>query len=108
MTVKDNEGSTSETFGEATPISGESWPASGRVQAEMYGDRLKYIRNLRLADTYTIQTDNKGQLHYVLESGADIQERDGICLYVDGAMDPDYRVISIRPDRFLRMEVEHT
>ena len=38
MTVKkDKEGSTSEEYGTASSVTGESWPASGKVQAEQYG-----------------------------------------------------------------------
>ena len=84
MTVKkDKEGSTSEEYGAASSVTGESWPASGKVQA-----------------------DEKGRLHYILEDGTDIEERDGICLYVAADQLPDYRIISIKPYRFLTMEVE--
>ena len=35
MTVKkDKEGSTSEEYGAASSVTGESWPASGEVQVE--------------------------------------------------------------------------
>ena len=56
--------------------------------------------------SYKIQTDEKGRLHYILEDGTDIEERDGICLYVAADQLPDYRIISIKPYRFLTMEVE--
>lgn len=107
MTVKkDKEGSTSEEYGTASSVTGESWPASGKVQAEQYGQRLNYIRNIRIQGSYKIQTDEKGRLHYILEDGTDIEERDGICLYVAADQLPDYRIISIKPYRFLTMEVE--
>ena len=49
MTVKkDKEGSTSEEYGAASSVTGEIWPASGKVQAEQYGQRLNYIRNIRI------------------------------------------------------------
>lgn len=41
---KDNEGSTYEEYGAASSFSGESWSASGKVQAQQYGQRLGYIR----------------------------------------------------------------
>ena len=107
MTVKkDKEGSTSEEYGAASSVTGESWPASGKVQAEQYGQRLNYIRNIRIQGSYKIQTDEKGRLHYILEDGTDMEERDGICLYVAADQLPDYRIISIKPYRFLTMEVE--
>ncbi len=107
MTVKkDKEGSTSEEYGTASSVTGEIWPASGKVQAEQYGQRLNYIRNVRLQGNYKIQADEKNRLHYIMEDGTDIEERDGICLYVAADQSPDYRIISIKPYRFLTMEVE--
>ena len=103
---KDSEGSTSEEYGTASSISGESWPASGKVQAEQYGQRLNYIRNMRINGKYKIQTDSKGNTHYILEDGTDIQESDGICLYTGKDQKPDYKIISIKPYRFLTIEVE--
>ena len=45
MTVKkDKEGSTSEEYGTASSVIGEIWSASGKVQAEQYGQRLNYIQ----------------------------------------------------------------
>lgn len=106
MVKKDSEGSTSEEYGTASSISGESWPASGKVQAEQYGQRLNYIRNMRINGKYKIQTDSKGNTHYILEDGTDIQELDGICLYTGKDQKPDYKIISIKPYRFLTIEVE--
>ena len=107
MTVKkDKEGSTSEEYSAASSVTGEIWPASGKVQAEQYGQRLNYIRNVRIQGNYKIQADEKGRPHYILEDGTDIEERDGICLHVAADQPPDYRIISIKPYRFLTMEVE--
>ena len=78
---KDNEGSTRETYGTASSVEGESWPASGKVQAQQYGERLNYIRNMRISGKYEVKPDEKGRLHYILENGTDIQESDGICLF---------------------------
>lgn len=103
---RDQEGSGTTVYDPATELSAEVWPAGGKVQAEMYGNKLSYIRNIRLNGTYKILNDDKGILHYVMENGADIVENDGICLYVSGECEPDYRVLSIKPHRFLRLEVE--
>jgi hypothetical protein len=102
---KDREGGTSETFGSPSSFSAEVWPAGGKLQAEMYGERLSYIRNVRMNEAYTVTTDEKGIAHYIIGE-IDLVEGDGICLDVPAGSDPDYKVISIRPDRFLRMEVE--
>lgn len=106
ITVKDSEGGTSEEYGAAVTFSGEIWPAGGKVQAEMYGERLQYIYNVRLDGNYSIQPDEKGHLHYIHESGADMMESDGICLFSKKDAIPDYKIIAIRPYRFLKLEVE--
>lgn len=103
---KDSEGSTREQYGAAVSFCGESWPAGGKVQAEQYGQRLSYIRNLRIDGKYTMQTDENGMVHYILENGADIMELDGVCIFVEKEQRPDYRIISMKPYRFLTLEVE--
>lgn len=42
---KDNEGGTVVEYADAVEIRATIWPAGGRVQAEMYGERLSYIKN---------------------------------------------------------------
>lgn len=103
---KDKEGGTYNTYGSASSFDAEVWPAGGKNQAEVYGERLKYIQNIRIDGKYKIEADEKGIIHYALESGADIVESDGICLFVGKDSEPDYRIISIRPYRFLKLEVE--
>lgn len=73
---KDREGSTRESYGTASSVEGESWPASGKVQAQQYGERLNYIRNVRISGKYEVKPDEKGRMHYILENGTDIQESD--------------------------------
>lgn len=103
---KDAEGSTIEEYGAAVSFQGESWPAGGKVQAEQYGQRLSYIRNIRVENTYTINTDDKGNAHYLIDNGVDMTELDGICLFSGKEQKPDYKIISIKPYRFLTLEVE--
>lgn len=103
---KDNEGSTYEEYGAATSFTGESWPASGKVQAQQYGQKLGYIRNVKIDGGYTVKPDEKGRLHYILENGADLMELDGICLFTGEYKDPDYKIVAIKPYRFLTLEVE--
>ena len=106
ISVKDKEGSSYETWGAAVPFCGECWPASGKVQAEQYGERLPYIRNLRINGKYAIRTDESGITFYDFGGGLEIRESDGICLHANSDQDPDYRIISIRPYIFLKLEVE--
>lgn len=103
---KDKEGSSYETWGAAFPVMAEIWPASGKVQAQQYGERLSYIRNVRLEGDYVITADAKGHAMYKTTSGLNIQEGDGLCLYTDPKNKPDYRIISIKPYRPLKMEIE--
>ena len=103
---KDKELNTYVVYGEPIAFSGEVWPASGKVQAEMYGERLSYIRNVKVGGTYVTVTGPEGRTHYVYPSGLDIIENDGLCLYVDSDAKPDYRIISIKPYEPLRLEAE--
>lgn len=101
---KDKEGGTIETYGAAVSFSGEVWPGGGKLQAEMYGERLPYIRNIRVDGVYEIQEDEKGTIHYIFKNGLDMTEGDGLYLYTTEK--PDYRIISIKPYRFLTLEAE--
>lgn len=103
---KDRESGTYVEYGAAVAFNGEVWPASGKVQAEMYGERLSYIRNLKINGKYTVALDEKNQVHYIFESGMDVVESDGLCLYVSKDSEPDYKVISIKPYNPLRLEAE--
>lgn len=103
---KDKEGSSYEEWGAAFPFSGESWPAAGKVQAQQYGERLSYIRNLRIEGKYTTETDENGMVAYDFGGGLKIRESDGICLYVPEDHDPDYKIISVKPYRPLKLELE--
>lgn len=103
---KDSEGSAYMEYGEAASWMGEVWPAGGKLQQEMYGLRLPYIRNIRIQGSYSVETDEKGILHYIFSDGLDIAEGDGLCLYVGKESEPDYKIISVSPYRFLRLEAE--
>lgn len=103
---KDKEGGTYEEYGAAVSFSGEVWPASGKVQAETYGERLSYIRNVKIQGDYVITSDREGVVHYVFPDGLDIVENDGLCLYVMPDYNPDYKVLSIKPYVPLRLEAE--
>lgn len=61
---------------EAKEIKANIWPASGKLQAEMYGLRINNILNM------------------LYDGDIVITEGDGICVYVTSDKDPDYKVIS--------------
>ncbi len=75
--LKNNEGSSYEGYGDPFAFQADISPMQGRIQAEMYGERLSYMLQM-IANTFPIQ------------------EGDGICVYVKSDDDPDYRVISIK------------
>lgn len=103
-TTKGAECNTYEVYEDAVSFRGEVWAAGGRVQAELYGERLSYVRNVRIEGRYVITTDRDGIIHYVYPNGLDIVESDGVCIYVPPDQSPDYKVISIRPVCPLKME----
>ena len=103
---KGTEGNVFETYGEPKIFSAEIWPAGGEVQAKTYGEKLSYIFNVRIKGSYITAPDYKNILHYIFPDGLDISEGDGVCLFVQGTAEPDYKIISIRPYRYLALEVE--
>ena len=75
-TGKDSEGGSIVRYEEAVEIKATIWPAGGKVQAEMYGERLSYIKNMEYG-------------------GAEaMQEGDGM----GPEAQPDYKIISIKPE----------
>lgn len=103
-THKDSEGSTYESYGEGIAFEGEWWPASGEVQARMYGEKLSYIRNVKIEGKYTVTVDEKGVAHYVYPSGMDVCEQDGVGIDQSGS--PDYKIVAIKPHKPLILEVK--
>ncbi|WP_032532697.1 hypothetical protein [Streptococcus suis] len=74
--VTSDEGIKKATYSDvATKIRAEIWPASGRLQAEIYGERVNYILNC-LIDRETL-----------------VEESDGFCIDSDKVT---HKVISIK------------
>lgn len=103
---KDSEGNTYTDYGMANSFKAELWPGGGKLQAELYGERLSNIRNLRLEGPYTITRDSKDVVHYVFQDGPDIVEGDGLCLDVGPDRPPDYKIIAVKPYKILWLEAE--
>ncbi len=80
MVEKNEEGGSKVSYGEAVKIEAIIWPAGGRVQAEMYGERLSYIKNMEYEGT------------------EELAEGDGICVFTGAEELPDYKIISIKPE----------
>lgn len=81
------------------------WPGGGKIQAETYGIQLPSIRNLRIQGNYQ-EVPGAGKVRYEIMNGPIITVTDGMCLYVSGDAEPDYKVVAIYPYRFLTLEVE--
>lgn len=86
--ITDDEGGKYPGYSEPTEIKANIWPASGKLQAEIYGERLKYILNM------------------LYDGNVELHEGDGICVYVDKVNDPDYKIISIKHFSHLTIELE--
>ena len=80
MPSRDKEGGSITEYAEPVEIKATIWPAGGRVQSEMYGDRLSYIKNMEYGGS------------------EEMQEGDGICVCVGPDEKPDYKIISIKPE----------
>lgn len=88
IVIEDNEGGKYPGYSEPIEIKANISPASGKLQAEIYGERLNYILNMLYDESQTIN------------------EGDGICVYVSKDKEPDYKVISIKRYSHLFIELE--
>ena len=102
---RDAEGTYIE-YGPATPITAEMWTGGGKLQTEMYGNRLPNIRNLRLNGAYYEVPGINGKVTYQMRDGPGIAAGDGICIYAAADQDPDYQIVAIYPYTHLTLEVE--
>ena len=75
-------------YSEAIEIKANIYPASGKLQAEIYGERLNYIFNM------------------LYDGQEKLNEGDGICVFVDKDSKPDYKIISIKPYSHQLIELE--
>lgn len=80
LTIKDNEGTiTTDYDNTSTKLEANIQPAGGKVMAEMYGERLKYM------------------LTMYYDGSIELKEKDGVCVYVSHESKPDYKIVAIRP-----------
>jgi hypothetical protein len=63
----------------STSIQANIHPAGGKLMAEMYGQRLAYMKTMRY------------------EGDASIEEGDGLCVDVPATEKPDYKVVAVHP-----------
>ena len=96
----DNEGTPTESYQDPFEIEAETWPAGGKVQAQVYGEHLAYIRNCRIEGTYTTKLEDE-RLTYVLAGGM-LKENDKITT----SRGESYRIVSIKPYKELYLEME--
>ncbi|MBE1554802.1 uncharacterized protein (UPF0248 family) [Filibacter limicola] len=79
VVVKEPDGTTYEDVDPVGhTVQANVQPAGGKALIEIYGERLAYM------------------LTAYIELGNDIQETDGVCIYVAPDAIPDYRVVAIR------------
>ena len=77
---KDKEGGSIVCYDAAIPIEAAIWTAGGKVQAEMYGEKVAYMKYMQYEGTETMQ------------------EGDGICVDVGPEDLPDYKIVAINDD----------
>jgi len=99
--TKDGEGVPTVTYGSPITMIGEVWPATDALQAQTYGDRIRSIMNMRIKGKYEIIQQDNDTIY--LFDDLEIREGDGVCI---NSEDADYRIISIKPYKPIRMEIE--
>ena len=87
--IEDDEAGKYQSYSnESVEVLANIYPASGKLQAEIYGERLNYILNM------------------LYDGPETLNEGDGICVYASKDSNPDYRIISIKRYSHLFIELE--
>ncbi len=87
IVIEDEEGGKYADYSEDfIEIQANIWPASGKLQAEIYGERLNYISNM------------------LYDGNEELIEGDGICGVNKDV--PDYKIISIKHYSHKLIELE--
>lgn len=78
--ITDSEGGKYPGWKTPTEIKADIYPASGKLQAEIYGQRLNYMLNM------------------LYDGSEELEEGDGICYSASAISNkqPDYKIISIK------------
>lgn len=86
--IKDGEGGKYPGYEDrGIEIQANIYPAGGKLQVELYGEKINYMMNMLYDGTESIQ------------------EGDGICVYVEPTEPPDYRVGPIKYYSHLSIEL---
>lgn len=101
---KDHEGVPIISYGEPIEVTGEAWPAGGKLQVETYGNRIDSVYNCKVQGDYEIRAE--GNVTSYAFDDFTLREGDGIHLFAALDSDPDYRIIAIKAYKPLYMEVE--
>ncbi len=102
--IEDNEGGKYSGYSEPIEIKANISPASGKLQAEIYGERLNYILNMLYDGPYKVIVKDNITLYVV--NDIELCEGYGICVYVSKESEPDYKIISIKRYSHLVIELE--
>lgn len=80
LPLQDSDGTAYSGYEETgAEIKASIQPAGGKLMAEMYGQKLAYMKTMRCEGTI------------------DIVEGDGVCVDVPATEEPDYRIIAVSP-----------
>ena len=100
--TKDAEGVPNVTYGSPYTVIGEIWSASDSLQIQTYGDRVNSIMNVRIKGEYDISVEGNETV-YAFDD-FEIREGDGVGIYENRTA--DYKIVSIKPYKPLKMEIQ--
>lgn len=96
-TVRDAEANTHDEYVKCGIVSGVLYKPSGSTKALMYGEKLAYMKTIKIDDKWSVS----GQKYVV--DGTEIQE--GYALAIDSE-EANYRIKAIRAERYLYADLE--
>lgn len=83
--IRDEEGEKQTVYGpQSTELLMNVQSAGGMVNAQIYGEKLPYIKSCKYQGDQLVPGEN---------------ENDGVCVYVPKGEEPDYFIKSIQPFR---------
>lgn len=100
--TKDTEGVETATYGTAFSLNGIIYAVSGKAEAQMYGEKINSMLNVKVDGSYTISVEGSEQK--VTIGSKTLKIGDGLKIY--NTVSPDYQIIGFTAYKPLKLLIE--